>query len=225
MGWSLLSPLLTLLVMRLVFTQFFGRSMAHYTTYLFAGNLLYSYFREATTGGMNALMNNAHIFTRINVPKYFFLLTKNVSAFINFLITLAVFLLFTALDGVPFRWTFLLMLYPILMLTLMNIGFGMVLSALYVFFRDIQYLYDIFTLLLMYLSAIFYTVDAYPADIRQLFMLNPLYACIRYVRIVVLDGAVPTPAHHGLLLLYAALLLLLGGLIYKKKNHQFLYYV
>lgn len=225
MGWSLLSPLLTLLVMRLVFTQFFGRDMAHYTTYLFAGNLLYSYFREATTGGMNALMSNAHIFTRINVPKYFFLLTKNVSAALNFLITLVVFLLFAALDGVVFRWTFFLMLYPMIMLTLMNIGFGMILSALYVFFRDVQYLYDIFTLLLMYLSAIFYTVDAYPVNIQQLFMLNPLYACIRYVRIVVLEGAVPSLAHHSLLLLYAAVLLFLGGMIYKKKNHQFLYYV
>lgn len=70
MGWSILSPLLTLLVMRLVFTQFFGRNMPHYTTYLFAGNPIFSYFREATTGGMNALMGNAHIFTKINVPKY-----------------------------------------------------------------------------------------------------------------------------------------------------------
>ena len=63
MGWSILSPLLTLLVMRLVFTQFFGRNMEHYTTYLFAGNLMFSFYRESTTGGMNALMSNAHIFT------------------------------------------------------------------------------------------------------------------------------------------------------------------
>ena len=80
MGWSILSPLLTLLVMRLVFTQFFGRNMEHYTTYLFAGNLMFSYFRQATNGGMQSLMANANIFTKINVPKYMFLFSRNISA-------------------------------------------------------------------------------------------------------------------------------------------------
>lgn len=225
MGWSILSPLLTLLVMRLVFTQFFGRTMAHYTTYLFAGNLMYAYFREATTGGMSALMSNAHIFTKINVPKYFFLLTRNVSAVINFGLTLAVFLLFAWIDGVTFTWRFVLLVYPILCLTLMNIGVGLILSALYVFFRDIQYLYDVFMLLLMYCSAIFYTVDAYPEHIRRLFLLNPLYDCITYVRTVVLDGAVPAWQLHLLLAGFAGLFLFIGGLIYRKKNHTFLYYV
>lgn len=64
MGWSILSPLLTLLVMKLVFGHFFGRSIAHYTIYLFCGNLVYSYYREATTGSMNSLVSNAGIFTK-----------------------------------------------------------------------------------------------------------------------------------------------------------------
>ena len=73
MAWSMLSPMLTLLVMRLVFTQFFGRNMEHYTTYLFCGNLVYSFFNESTSQGMTSLMENASIFTRVNVPKYLFL--------------------------------------------------------------------------------------------------------------------------------------------------------
>ena len=68
MAWSILSPLLQLLVMRVVFTQFFGRAIAHYTTYLFCGNLVFSYFRDSTNGGMNSLMSNAHIFSKVNVP-------------------------------------------------------------------------------------------------------------------------------------------------------------
>ena len=58
MAWSILSPMLTLLVMRLVFTRFFGRTTAHYTTYLFCGNLVFSYFNESTSQGMSALMGN-----------------------------------------------------------------------------------------------------------------------------------------------------------------------
>lgn len=225
MGWSILSPLLTLLIMKIVFTEFFGRTVEHYTTYLFAGNLVFSFFKESTNGGMNALMSNKHIFTKINVPKYIFLLTKNVSAVINFAITLAVFFLFAALDGIHFSWKFITLIYPISCLVLFNIGIGLILSALYVFFRDISYLYDVFTLLLMYLSAIFYTVDRYSPWMQRAFLLNPVYCVIKYVRLVVIDGTVPSLAFHALILFYALLALFVGGLIYKKKNHQFLYYV
>ena len=225
MGWSLISPLLTLLVLKLVFTGFFGRNMAHYTTYLFAGNLLFSFFRESTTGGMNALMSNAHIFTKINVPKYMFVLTKNVSSIINFGLTLLVFFLFAAIDGIVFSWKFITLLYPIFCMIVFNIGIGLVLSALFVFFRDVTYLYDVFTMLLMYMSAIFYTVDGYGPVIQRLFYCNPIYCAITYVRSVVISGVIPGAWLHGLLLAYAALALLAGGLMYKKKNHQFLYYV
>ena len=225
MAWSILNPLLTLLVMRLVFTRFFGRNMEHYTTYLFAGNLIFSYFKESTNGGMQSLMANANIFTKINVPKYMFLFSKNVSAVINFLLTLCVFFVFTVLDHVSLRPAVFAIIYPIITLTMFNVGVGMILSAMFVFFRDTQYLYDVFTLLLMYMSAIFYNVDAYPAKIQRIFLLNPVYCTIKYVRVIVLEGHLPSASFHCLLLLYGTLALLAGGMIYKKCNQQFLYYV
>ena len=225
MMWSVLSPLLHLLVMRLVFTNFFGRTLPHYTTYLFIGNIVFSFFREATTNGMNALVGNARIFTKINVPKYLFLLSKNVSSIINFGLTLIVFVIFAMFDGIRFSWSMLLFPYPIVCLIVMNIGIGLILSAMYVFFRDVQYLYDIFTLLLMYMSAIFYSVEAYPAAVQNLFYINPLYCYITYLRTIVIDGSVPSLLLHGLVLGYALLFAVIGGLMYKKKNHKFLYYV
>ena len=225
MAWSVLSPLLNLLVMSLIFTQFFGRNTPHYTIYLFSGTLMMSYFREATMGGMNALMTNAHIFTKINVPKYIFLLTKNVSAIINFGLTLLVFFLFAAIDGIHFGFHMLALVYPILCMMVFSIGVGLILSALYVFFRDTQYLYDVFLTLLQYASAIFYTVDGYSPAVQRIFLLNPVYCAIKYMRLVVIDGTLPSVQFHLLLLAYAAIALLVGGLIYKKKNHEFLYYV
>lgn len=147
------------------------------------------------------------------------------SAIINFGLTLLVFFLFAAIDGVTFSLQFITILYPILCLMVFNIGVGLILSALFVFFRDISYLYDVFTMLLMYMSAIFYTVDGYAPEVQRLFLLNPVYCAIKYVRLVVLNGTVPSVQFHLLLAAYAALALLLGGLMYKKKNHQFLYYV
>ena len=225
MFWSVLNPLLTLLVMRLVFTNFFGRDVQYYTTYIFAGNLMFSYFNEQTNGGMQSLVMNSHIFTKINVPKYMFLLSKSASAVINFGLTLVVFFIFVVIDGVPFHPSVFAIIYPIIMLTLFNLGFGMILSALFLFFRDIGYIYDIFTLLLMYMSAIFYKVDSFPTWVQRVFLLNPIYVAIKYVRVVVIDGNLPSLAYHILLLVYASIAMSIGCFIYKKYNHRFLYYV
>lgn len=225
MWWSVLSPLLSLLVMRLVFTQFFGRNTPHYTTYLFCGNLVFSYFKESTNGGMNALMANRGIISKVNVPKYMFLLSKNISSFINFGLTLCVFFVFAAIDHIPFGIHFLSLIYPIICLVIFNIGIGLVLSALFVFFRDIGYLYDIFTLLLMYMSAIFYQVDSFSPTIQRLFLCNPVYCYIKYFRLVTIHGMIPGAAYHLLCAFYAAVSLGIGVCIYKKCNHQFLYYM
>ena len=224
MGWSVLSPLLMLLVMRLVFTQFFGRGMEHYTTYLFCGNLIFSYFSEASNQGMSSLLSNSGIYSKVNVPKYLFLFSKNVQTLINFAITLVVFFLFCLLDQITFTWKFILLLYPIINLVIFNIGIGLILSALFVFFRDIQYLWSIFTQLLMYMSAIFYTIDSFSPMTQTLFHINPLYVYIKYFRLIVIDGTIPSIRIHLLAIGYALCALLIGALIYKKNNHKFLYY-
>ena len=225
MAWSVLSPLLTLLVMSLVFSHFFGRGMEHYTIYLFCGNLVFSFFNESTTQGMGSLLSNAPIFTKVNVPKYLFLFSRNIQTLINFALTLCVFFFFCILDHVVFTWKFIMLLYPILLLLLFNIGVGMILSALFVFFRDIQYLWGVFTMLLMYMSAIFYTVDTFPAKIQRLFLANPIYVFIKYFRCIVLEASIPSLQFHLLLLIETALVLGIGALIYKKYNTKFLYYV
>ena len=225
MAWSLLSPLLTLLVMRLVFTRFFGRSMAHYTTYLFCGNLVFSYFNESTSQGMTSLMGNAGIFTKVNVPKYLFLLSKNIQTLINFGLTLCVFFVFCIIDRITFTWKFTLLLSPICMLVLFNIGVGMILSALFVFFRDIQYLWSVFTLLLMYMSAIFYSIDSYSYKAQCAFLINPVYLFIRYFRKIVIEATIPTVWFHLLMAADVAVVLAAGCRMYKKYNTRFLYYV
>ena len=212
MAWSVLSPLLTLLVMRLVFTNLFGRSMAHYTTYLFCGNLVYSFF-------------NAGIFTKVNIPKYLFLFSKNTQTLINFGLTLIVFVLFCILDRITFTWKFIYLIYPIVMLVLFNIGIGLVLSGLFVFFRDIQYLWSVFTLLLMYLSAIFYSIESFSPAAQKLFLLNPVYLFIRYFRKIVIEATVPSLWFHLLILADVLIALTMGCLMYKKNNTKFLYYV
>lgn len=225
MAWSILSPLLTLLVMRVVFTQFFGRNMDHYTTYLFCGTLVFTQFNDSTSQGMATLMGNSGIFTKVNVPKYLFLLAKNVQTLINFGLTLCVFFVFCAIDGITFTWKVVFLIYPITCLVLFCIGMGLILSALFVFFRDIQYLWAVFTQLLMYLSAVFYTIDGYSYKVQCAFLLNPVYLFIRYFRKIVMDAAIPTVWFHLLMAADVVIAVGIGCWMYKKYNTKFLYYV
>lgn len=225
MLWSVLGPLMTLGVMAVVFTQFFGRNMEHYIIYMFCGNLVYSYYRESTSTGMRALYDNSGIFSKINVPKYMFLLSKNVSSLINFGINLCVLFVFCIIDGVAFSWKFILLLYPVCCLVAFNLGIGLILSALFLMFRDMKYLYDVFTMLLMYLSAIFYTVDSYSATKQMLFNLNPVYVYISYFRKIILYREIPPVWLHLLAAGYTIVALIIGSVIYKKKNYKFLYYL
>ena len=225
MAWSILAPLMNLLIMWLVFSHFFGNNVNHYAIYLFAGQIVFTYFTDATNLGMSALVGNAGIFTKVNIPKYLFLFSQNVSALINFGLTLLIFFAFAAADHIPFTWKFLLLLYPILCLVVFNVGLGLILSALYVFFRDMQYLWGILTQLIMWMSAIFYSIDTYSQTARNLFLLNPVYLYIRYFRKIVIDGAIPTPQFHALGAAYALLAFGVGAWMYKRYNHEFLYYV
>lgn len=225
MLWSVLGPLMTLAVMALVFTQFFGRNTPHFIIYMFCGNLLFTYFKESTATGMTSLYDNSSIFSKVNVPKYMFLLSKNVSALINFGINLCILFIFMLIDQVTFTWKLVLLIYPIGCLVGFNLGIGLILSALYMMFRDFKYLYDIFTMLLMYLSAIFYRVDAFPEETRWLFNLNPVYVNISYFRSIILEQTIPPLWHHAIAAGYAIVALAIGALIYKRKNYKFLYYI
>ena len=224
-GWSLLSPLLSLLIMKMVFTQFFGARTPHYTIYIFCGTVVWSYFSEATISGMRSLMDNASIFTKVNVPKYLFLLASNIQALISFLLTIIILFIFVAFDSLQFSWRYLMLLYPMVFLLFFNLGVGMILSAGYVFFRDTGYLYDVFLRLLMYCSAIFYNVDQYGPEIQRIFLINPVYLFIKYFRCIIIEASIPSMQFHLLMLGYTVAVLAIGSVMYKKLNTRFLYYL
>lgn len=225
MLWSLLAPLLNVLILLVIFTQLFSRDQPHFIIYIFSGTVIFSFYTECTQGCMRALMANASIFTKINVPKYLFLFSKAIQAFINFLLTMILYFAFCFFDGIKFGPHMLSLIYPMATCLVLCVGIGMILSALYVFFKDVEYLYGVFLTLLNYLSAIFYPVTIVPEAYRKFFYLNPVYVYIKYFRIVAIEGYVPSLTIHALCLFYAVLFLAIGCLIYKKYNKEFLYYV
>lgn len=223
--WSMLAPLFTLLVLNFVFGTFFGRTQEYYTIYLFSGWLIFQYYNDATNGAMNSLMANASIFSKVKVPKYMFLFSRVASSSINFFLTLVVYAIFIIAYGLPITWKFVTLLYPIMCMFLLILGIGLILSALFVFFRDVQYLYGVFSTALMYATPIFYTTDILGADKQWLFYLNPLYYYVTYFRSVVIDGVIPSLEFHGMMLGVSLVLFGIGCWMYKKYNYKFLYYV
>ncbi|MFR6291594.1 MAG: ABC transporter permease [Peptococcaceae bacterium] len=222
--WSMLAPLFTLLIMNFMFSHFFGRIQEYYTIYLFSGWLIFQYYNEATNGAMNSLMANSGIFSKVKVPKYLFLFSRIASSSINFFLTLVIYFIFVLVYGLPITWKFITLLFPIACMFLLILGIGLILSALFVFFRDVQYLYGVFTTALMYATPIFYTTDIM-GDKAWIFYLNPLYYYVTYFRSVVIDGVIPSLAYHGVMLGVSLLLFAIGCWMYKKYNYKFLYYV
>lgn len=110
--WSILSPLLMLLVMFVIFGHFFAAGTPHYIIYLFAGQVVFTFFLEATTAGMYALIMNAEIITKVNVSKYLFILSQNTKSLINFAFNLLVLFVLVYLQDISFSSRFLLLLYP-----------------------------------------------------------------------------------------------------------------
>ena len=141
------------------------------------------------------------------------------------MLTLCVFFVFCALDHVSFTWRFVLLAYPVLTLLVFNMGIGLILSALYMFFRDLDYLWGVFLQLLMYGSAIFYTIDKMPAKAKLVFAFNPVYRHIAYFREIVLSGSVPSLETHLTLAGFAIVAFTIGAWMYRHYNTRFLYYV
>lgn len=221
--WSMLAPLFSLLVMNFIFSSFFGRTGEHYIIYLFSGIVVMTYFSQSTNTGMGALVGNASIFSKVNVPKYLFVFSSVASASINFSLTLILFFVFVFLNGLSFHFKFFFLIFPIICLMLLSLGVAMILSAMNVFFKDIVYLYGVFMTALTYATPIFYPTSIL-GDRQYLFMFNPLFLVINYIREIVIYNRIPDFAYHAVTLSYCMVFLLVGFAVYKKYNYRFLYY-
>ena len=189
--WSLLNPLLTMLVITMVFSYLFRRSIEYFPVYLLGGQLIYGFFNESTTHGMRTVISSEGIIKKIYVPKYIFPLSRVISSLVNVAFSFIAFMLVFIVTRAPFRWTMLLMPIPILYTFVFSLGVAMLLSSMAVFFRDLTYLYGVFTLLLMYLTPIFYPVDILPDRLMPFMGFNPLYHFVDYFRDLTLRGTVP----------------------------------
>ncbi len=220
--WTLLSPLLTMMVMTLVFSALFKMTIPHFPVYFLAGSILFSFNTEATTSAMMSIFTNGSLIKKVSIPKYLFPMARVLSALINLGFACLALLIVMIIIGVPFRATLFIVPVPIVYLVLFTTGISLALAALTVFFRDINHLYSVLVMLWMYMTPLFYPVSIIPDGFSWIYKLNPMYYYIEYFRSLVLEGVIPGVTHNVICLLSGVLSLLVGMLIFRRLQDRFI---
>jgi len=223
--WSVINPLLMMLVMSFVFGMVFRFDIDHYIVYLLTGQVFFSFMNEATTLSMNAILWNGSLLRKIYVPKYIFPISKVLSTLVNLGFNLISVFVIMAIDGVVFSWALLMIPVAVGFLFIFTLGLGLLLSTIVVFFRDMQHIYGVFTLAWTYLTPIFYPIDRLAENYQFFFKLNPMYQLINYFRIIVLEQRVPGWEINLVCLVIALGMLFIGVSVFRAKQYKFLNYI
>lgn len=184
--WSLLKPLFLFVILYFVFVHFLkiGSDIPHFAIYLLLGIIIWNYFAEVTNGSINAIVGRGDLLRKINFPKYIVVLSGSVSALINFLLNLVVVGIFMIIDKVEITPYALLLIPLVIELFVFSLGVAFFLSALFVRFRDVSYIWEVFMQGAFYATPILYPLSMVPHKFQTLLMVNPMAQIIQDARYV-----------------------------------------
>ena len=216
--WTLLEPLLTMAVLVLVFSKLYHNTK-DFPVYILTGRLLYSFFSNTTRSALKSVRANAGMIKKVYVPKYMYPCASVLSGYIQFIISLVILVAVMIYCDITPTWHLLEAVFPLTIVFIMTMGAGLWLATLSVFFRDLEYLWGVVLMLLMYACAIFYKVETVIGENnRWLFRLNPLYAIIENFRDAVYGNALNVPVM--LYSLVVSVILFFSGLLVFYKNQD-----
>lgn len=236
--WSFLQPLLNMIVLSVVFGALFGKKSPDYVCYpiyLFTGRLIFDFFNTSTKQAMLSFRKNAAIIKKVYVPKYMYPLSSIFSTFVTFAISIICFVcvwIFFRLTGfsgggdlriTPFA---LLFFVPMFLALVFSTGVGLILSVVTVYFKDIEYIWEVLTRLLLYMVPILYPLSRITSDwVIIIIKINPLYSLIELFRQSILYGHI----FSWQMLLYATVVsfatLIVGIIIFNWKSDDLVFHL
>jgi len=186
--WSLLRPLLLFGVLYVVFTHVIrvGGKVPHYPSYLLLGLVLWTFFVEATSSGMNAITGRGDLVRKVSIPKYTLILSTTLSALVNLCLNMVIVFIFMIIGHVPFRITMVLAPVYIGELVVFCLGISFLLSTLFVKFKDISHIWDVVLQTLFYASPLIYSLAIVPKKLIKFASINPLAQILQDVRSVMI---------------------------------------
>ena len=225
MFWSFLNPLLMMCVQYFVFSTVFQSDIPNYAVYLLIGIVTFNFFSEACGMALNSIVGNAGLIKKVYMPKYIYPFTRVISSVVNFGISLIPLLIVSLVTGVQFHKSVILSLYFFTCIIIFSLGLGLLLSASMVFFRDIQFLWGVLSMIWMYATPIFYPENILPDKFKFILKINPLFHFLKNARICILDGVSPEPVVYVQCLLIALGTLILGAIVFQKSQDRFVLYL
>lgn len=233
-AWSVLNPLLMMVVMSIVFSTIFGQSRNGsitpevYPLYLIVGNITFSVMSESTNQALMSIIWASSLLKKVKVHRWVFPVQKVLFSLVNFSFSLVAVALVMLFFRVVPTWHLILLPVCLLLLMCFCMGLGMMLSALAVFFRDVMHLWTVVITAWMYLTPIFWTTDYISQMahwIQVLVVVNPMYNYLQFMRDIFLFNTVPSALTFGLCVAWAILALAIGYTVFHKTEHKFILYI
>lgn len=236
--WSFLQPLLNMIVLSVVFAGIFGRNSKYitcYPVYLFSGRLMFDFFSTSTKQAMSSFRRNALIIKKVYVPKYMYPLSSIFSSFVTFAISLIcyicvwIFFKVTGISGgagLQVSWQVVLSFIPMFLVLVFSTGVGLILSILCVYFRDIEYIWDVAMRLLFYMVPLIYPIEKITTPwMVKVIESNPLYSMIEMFRQCVLYGRLMDTHMVIHAAIFAVVTLIVGVLIFNWKSDDLVFHL
>lgn len=229
-AWSLLRPLLLFAVLYIIFTYVIplGKDVEHYPVYLLTGVILWNFFTEATTQGLISVVARGDVMRKINIPRYLLVISTAFSASINMALSLVVLFIFAFINGILPSLNWLLLIPLMTELFALCVGISLLLSSLYVKFRDISYIWEVVLQIGFYANAIIFPLALVSEHLRKWFFLSPVVQIIQDARYLIATKtsatiwSVNSPIYMKIIPFLAIILfIILGIIVFKKRSRTF----
>ena len=224
--WSILNPLMLMMVLVVIFSNLFRFDIPNFPVYLITGQIMFSFMVEATNVSVTSITGNATLLKKTYVPKYIFTISKVGSSLVNLIFSLGALVLVLLFTRTSVSWYIVFLPMIIFELFIFSLGLSLFIAAITVFFRDVQYLWGVFVSMWMYMTPIFYPVSIIPNEYQELYkIINPMYWYVEQFRDVILYAQFPHSQSIMIGSFYAIATLLLGTLYFNKKQNEFILYI
>ncbi len=223
--WSILNPVLMMVVITAVFLNLFKFEIDNFPIYYLTGSTIFSFFTDATTSSMTSIVGSGQIIKKIYIPKYIFPLQKCLFSFVNLFFSLIALVIMIIILKFEVTYTVILAPIPIIYILIFSLGISLILSSLTVFFRDIVHLYGVITTIWMYFTPIIYPENILSDSMLKLISFNPLYHYVGYFRDVVMYGKIPSLKVNIICIFFSIITLIIGSIIFKRTQDKFVLHI
>ena len=221
--WTMLNPLLMMIVLTVVFSNIFRFSVENYPVYILSGIVLWNFFTSSTSGAMSEMLWSGQLLSRIYVPKSLFAVSSVGTGLVNLLLSLIPLALIAIVIGVKISPAVLVIPFSILIITIFALGIGLILSTISVFFADMLPIYEVLLMIWFYATPVIYPTEIIPDNFRWLVMLNPMVYMVQIFRQPILQGTVPEPIVWLITVVSALTAVIIGSLVFTSKSNEYAY--